>query len=128
MLNAKVALANIADRVSNTYNTNEGWVLKKMGSEYVNKIIAILSIICQKDKVQYFSNKFAMMISKVDHGEFVNWVAIMYFQLVKDLIKWEKCRKNMIEGTNKKEPKKDICHFAIVLKVLFQKWFPLEGA
>jgi hypothetical protein len=22
-----------------------------------------------------------------------------------------------------KKPKKDVCHFAIVLKVLFQKWF-----
>jgi hypothetical protein len=34
----------------------------------------------------------------------------------------------MIEGTIKKEPKKDVYHFAIVLKVLFQKWFPLEKA
>jgi hypothetical protein len=33
----------------------------------------------------------------------------------------------MIEGTSKREPKKDVCHFAIVLKLLFQKWFPLEG-
>jgi hypothetical protein len=32
-----------------------------------------------------------MMISKADHGEFINWVAIMYFQMVKKLIKWEKC-------------------------------------
>jgi hypothetical protein len=37
MSNAKVALANIADRVLNTYNTNEGWVVKKMRLEYVNK-------------------------------------------------------------------------------------------
>jgi hypothetical protein len=32
--------------------------------------------------------------------------------------------ENMIEGTTKK----DVCHFAIVLKVLFQKWVPLKGA
>jgi hypothetical protein len=32
--------------------------------------------------------------------------------------------ENMIKGTTKK----DVCHFAIVLKVLFQKWFPLKGA
>jgi len=51
----------------------------------------------------------------------------MYSQLVKELIKWENCQKNMIKGTTKREPKKDVCHFAIVLKVLFQKWFPLEG-
>ncbi len=69
-----------------------------------------------------------MMISKADHGEFVNWAAIMYFQLVNELIRWEKCQKNMIEGTTKKEPKKDVCHFVIVLEVLFQKWFPIQGA
>ncbi len=51
----------------------------------------------------------------------------MYFQLVKELIKWEKCQQNMITGTTKREPKKDVCHSAIILKVLFQKWFPLEG-
>jgi hypothetical protein len=55
--------------------------------------------------VKYSSNKSIMMISRVDHGEFVNWFAIMYSQLVKELIKWEKCQKNMIEGRNKREPK-----------------------
>jgi hypothetical protein len=54
-------------------------------------IVAILPIIYQKDKVQYFSNKSAMMIFRVDHGEFVNWDVIMFFQLVKELIRWEKC-------------------------------------
>jgi hypothetical protein len=34
----------------------------------------------------------------------------------------------MIEGTTKREQKKDVCHFAIVLEVMFQKWFPLKGA
>jgi hypothetical protein len=81
----------------------------------------------KKNKVQYFSNKFAMMISKEDHGKFVNWAAIMYFQLVKKLIIWEKCQKNMIEGITKKKLKNDVCHSIIVLEVLFQKWFPLEG-
>jgi hypothetical protein len=60
--------------------------------------------------------------------ESVNWATIMYSQLVKELIKWEKCQKNMIEGTTKREPKKDVCHSTIVLEVLFQKWFPLKGA
>jgi hypothetical protein len=91
MSDAKVALANISNRVPNTYNTNERWVVKKMRSEYANIIATILPIIYQKDKVQYFSNKSTMMISRLDHGEFVNWVIIMYFQLVKKLIKWEKC-------------------------------------
>jgi hypothetical protein len=33
----------------------------------------------------------------------------------------------MIKEIAKKEQKKEICHSAIVLEVLFQKWFPLEG-
>jgi len=33
----------------------------------------------------------------------------------------------MIEGTTIREPKNDVCYFAIILEVLFQKWFPLEG-
>jgi hypothetical protein len=41
------------------------------------------------------------MISIIDHGKFVNWAVIMYFQLVNKLMKWEKCPKNMIEGTKK---------------------------
>jgi hypothetical protein len=89
MLNAKVALADIANRIPDTYNTNERWVVKKMRSEYANRIVAILPIIYQK--VQHFNNKFAMVISKADHGEFVNWDVIMFSQLVKELIKWEKC-------------------------------------
>jgi hypothetical protein len=91
MFNARVALANIAHRVFDTYNTNEGWVVKKMRLEYANRIVAILLIIYQKGRVQYFSNKFAMVISIVDNGEFVNWVTIIYFQLVKELITSKKC-------------------------------------
>ncbi len=75
MSNAKVVLANIANRVPDTYNTNEGWVVKKtkkMKLKYANMIFAIFPIFYQKDKVPYFSNKFAMMISKANHGEFVN--------------------------------------------------------
>jgi len=50
MLNARVALANIVDKVPNTYKTNEGWVVKKMRSKYANRIVVILPIIYQKDK------------------------------------------------------------------------------
>jgi hypothetical protein len=69
MSNARMALTDIADKVPNTYNTNEGWIVKKMRSEYANRIIAIMLIIYQKDKVQYFNNKSVMMISKTNHGE-----------------------------------------------------------
>ncbi len=71
MFDAKVALAEIANKVLDAYNTNEGWVVKKM-FEYVSIIVVNLPIIYQKDKVKYSSNKSIMMISRVDHGEFVN--------------------------------------------------------
>jgi hypothetical protein len=51
MFDAKVTLVDIANRIPNIYNTNEGWVVKKTRSEYVNRIISILLIIYQKDKV-----------------------------------------------------------------------------
>jgi hypothetical protein len=51
MLDVRIALTNKADRIPHTYNTNEGWVVKKMRSEYVNWIVVILPIIYQKDKV-----------------------------------------------------------------------------
>jgi hypothetical protein len=91
MSNAKVTLTSIVDRVLDIYNTNEGWVVKKMKPEYVNRIVAIFPIIHHKDKVQYFNNKSAMMISKADHGKSINWATITYFQSVKELIRCEKC-------------------------------------
>jgi hypothetical protein len=127
MSNAKVALTDITHAILDNYNVDEGWVVKKTRLKYVNRITIIFPIIYQKNKVHYFNNKSAMMISKANNGESINWVAIMYSQLVKELIKWEKCQKNMIEGALKKKPKKDVCHSTIVLEVLFQKWFPLQG-
>jgi hypothetical protein len=34
----------------------------------------------------------------------------------------------MIEGIEKKEPKKDVCHSTISLEIPFQKWFLVQGA
>ncbi len=78
MTDVRVALIDIADIILDIHNTNEGWVVKKMRSKYANRIVAILPIIYQKDKMQYFSNKSTTMISRGDHGKFVKWVAIMY--------------------------------------------------
>jgi hypothetical protein len=72
MSDARIALVEIINRVIDTYNTNEGWVVKKMRLEYANRIVVIQPIIYQKDKVQYFNNKFAMMNSVANHGEFDN--------------------------------------------------------
>jgi hypothetical protein len=126
MTNARITLANIVDRVHDTYNTNERWVVKKMRSKYANRIATILPIIYQRGKVQNFSNNSTKMISRADHEKYVESAAIMYSQLVKELVKWEKCQKKNDEGTTKRKPKKDVYHSAIVLEVMFQKWFPLE--
>jgi hypothetical protein len=69
MSNARITLVDIVDKVPNTYNTNEGWVVKKMKLEYANRIVVIFPIIYQKNNVQYFNNKSTMMISKVDRGK-----------------------------------------------------------
>jgi hypothetical protein len=51
MYDAKVALANVVDKVPDIYNANEGWVVKKITLSYANRIIAILLIIYQNNKV-----------------------------------------------------------------------------
>ncbi len=45
MSDARVALTDTVDKVLDIYNTNEGWVVKKMRSKYVNKIAIIFPII-----------------------------------------------------------------------------------
>jgi hypothetical protein len=93
MLDAKVALVNIVDKVPNTYNTNEGWVVKKMRSKYANKIIVILAIIYQKDKVQHFNNTFVMMIFRADHGESINLSYNYVFSIGQGIDQMEKMLK-----------------------------------
>jgi hypothetical protein len=34
----------------------------------------------------------------------------------------------MIERITKRKSKKDVCHFIIILEVMFKKWFIIEGA
>jgi hypothetical protein len=44
MLDAIITLVNIVDKVLDTYNTNERWLVKKMRSKYANRIVVILPI------------------------------------------------------------------------------------
>jgi hypothetical protein len=48
MSNAIVTLVDIIDRVLDIYNTDEGWVLKKMNLKYVNRIVAICPLSIKK--------------------------------------------------------------------------------
>jgi hypothetical protein len=79
MSNVRVALTNIINKVRNSCNTNDRWVVKKMKQECVNRIVTILPFIYQKNMVEDFSNKCAMMISEANHGKSMNWATIMYF-------------------------------------------------
>jgi hypothetical protein len=45
MLDVRITLIDIVDRVPNTYNTTEGWVVKKLRLEYVNNFFANFPII-----------------------------------------------------------------------------------
>jgi len=45
MSNDRITLIDIIDRVPNTYNTNEGWVVQKTNSKYVNRIVGFFPII-----------------------------------------------------------------------------------
>ncbi len=51
MCDAIVALIGISIMSPNTYNTNGGWVVRKMKSKYANRIVVILPTIYQKDKL-----------------------------------------------------------------------------
>jgi hypothetical protein len=51
MSDVKITLTDITNKVLDIYNTNEGWVVKKMRSKYANRNATILPIIYQKDKV-----------------------------------------------------------------------------
>jgi hypothetical protein len=33
----------------------------------------------------------------------------------------------MIEGITMKKPKKDLCHYVIILEIMFLKWFLVQG-
>jgi hypothetical protein len=51
------------------------------------------------------ANLFVMMISRVDNGKFVNWVAIVYSQLVEELMQWDKRQKIWLKEQPKENQK-----------------------
>jgi len=48
MSDAKVTLADIVNRVPDTYNTNERWVMKKTKLKYVNKIVPFCQLFTRR--------------------------------------------------------------------------------
>ncbi len=57
---------------------------------------------------------------KVDSGVPMDQAETMYKNLFKELDKWIKSQSKMIERKGEVKLKKDICNFALIIKVLIQ--------
>ncbi len=70
---------------------------------YFVKYLAIISIIYQKEKVQYFSNKNAITLMMAEKGQKVDWAQIIFISMCSELDRWYKYVKE------NKGDKKDTC-------------------
>ncbi len=61
---------------------------------------------------------------KVDRGVPMDQVETMYKKLLKELDKWIKSQSKMIKRKGKVKFKKDMCNFALIIKVLMQMQIP----
>jgi len=74
----------------------------------------IISIIYQREKVQYFSNKNVITLVWAKKGYKVDWAQIIFNSLCSELDRWYKYVK---------ENKKNTCQYALVLTKIFQYLF-----
>ncbi len=109
------ALQNIRLAPANS-STNQ-WNAKSLGLPYFVKYIAIISIIYQRDKVQYFNNKNVITLMKAEKGQKVDWAQIIFNSLCNELHRWYKYVKE-----NKRD-KKSTYQSALVLAKTFQDLF-----
>jgi hypothetical protein len=72
-----------------------------------------MSIIYQREKVQYFNNKNVITLMKIEKGQHVNWAHIIFNSLCSELDRWYKYVKE------NKGDKKDTCQSALVLAKMF---------
>ncbi len=88
-----------------------------MGLPYSIRYLAIISVIYQREKVQYFSNKHAITLVRAKKGQKVDWAQIIFNNLFNELDRWYKYVKE------NKGDKKDTCQSALVLAKIFQYLF-----
>jgi hypothetical protein len=93
------------------------WNAKSLGLPYFVKYLAIIFVIYQKEKVQYFSNKNVITLVKTKKGQKVDWAHIIFNCLCSELDRWYKYINE------NKGDKKDICQSALVLAKIFQYLF-----
>lgn len=63
----------------------EQWSVENMKMRYDIKFLVLIQVIYWKDKVCYFSNKNEISMMKINRGETVNQVEIMFKTLFKEL-------------------------------------------
>ncbi len=93
------------------------WNVKSLGLPYFVKYLAIISIIYQKEKVQYLINKNVITLVKTEKGQKVDWAYIIFNGLCSELDRWYKY------VNENKGDKKDICQSTLVLAKIFQYLF-----
>ncbi len=93
------------------------WNAKSLGLPCSIIYPTIISIIYQREKVQYLSNKNDVTLMKVEKGQHVDWAQIIFNSLSSELDRWHKyVKKN-------KGDKKDTYQSALVLAKIFQYMF-----
>jgi len=84
-----------------------------LGLPYFITYLAIIFIIYQREKVQYFNNKNAIALVRTKKGQKVSWAHIIFNSLCSELDRWYKYVKE------NKGDKKDTCQSALVLAKIF---------
>jgi len=88
--------------------------IKNLGMPYSIKYPAIISIIYQKEKVKYFSNKNVITLMRAKKEQKVDWAHSIFNSLCNELDQWYKYVKE------NKGDKKDTLRSALVLAKIFQ--------
>jgi hypothetical protein len=73
---------------------NKSMNAKSLGLPYSIRYLAIISMIYQRDKVKYFSNKNAITLMRVEKWKKVDWAHIIYNSLCSELNWWYKYVKD----------------------------------
>ncbi len=83
------------------------FIFLHLSKRFINGIRFVISLI----------HIHAIFMMKVNKGEPMDWVKIMFKNLVKEFDRWMKVLAKMLEENNKMDAK-DMCNFSLVIEVL----------
>ncbi len=104
-------------RLAPTNSFGDQWNANNLGLPYSIRYLAIISIIYQRVKVKYFSNKNVISLVRIEQGQKVDWAHIIFNSLCNELDRWYKYVKE------NKGDKKDTYQSTLVLAKFFQYLF-----